>query len=111
MYTSQYSYSQHSMKCILYVYIRASQAICSQESFCLFFLNICFIEVQLIYNVVLISTVQQSESVVLIYMCRYMCMCIYKIYIYILICVCIGEGNGTPLQYSYLENPMDGGAW
>ena len=20
-----------------------------------------------------------------------------------------GEGNGTPLQYSYLENPMDGG--
>ena len=23
----------------------------------------------------------------------------------------IGEGNGTPLQYSGLENPMDGGAW
>ena len=22
-----------------------------------------------------------------------------------------GEGNGTPLQYSRLENPMDGGAW
>ena len=22
-----------------------------------------------------------------------------------------GEGNGNPLQYSYLENPMDGGAW
>ena len=22
-----------------------------------------------------------------------------------------GEGNGTALQYSYLENPMDGGAW
>ena len=22
-----------------------------------------------------------------------------------------GEDNGTPLQYSYLENPMDGGAW
>ena len=21
------------------------------------------------------------------------------------------EGNGTPLQYSCLENPMDGGAW
>ena len=21
------------------------------------------------------------------------------------------EGNGTPLQYSRLENPMDGGAW
>ena len=22
-----------------------------------------------------------------------------------------GEGNGTPLQYSCLENPMDGGPW
>ena len=22
-----------------------------------------------------------------------------------------GEGKGTPLQYSCLENPMDGGAW
>ena len=23
----------------------------------------------------------------------------------------VGEGNGTPLRYSCLENPMDGGAW
>ena len=23
----------------------------------------------------------------------------------------MGEGNGTPLQYSFLENPMGGGAW
>ena len=23
----------------------------------------------------------------------------------------LGEVNGTPLQYSCLENPMDGGAW
>ena len=30
-------------------------------------------------------------------------ICVY-IYIY------FGEGNGTPLQYSCLENPMDGGA-
>ena len=22
-----------------------------------------------------------------------------------------GAGNGNPLQYFYLENPMDGGAW
>ena len=22
-----------------------------------------------------------------------------------------GEGNGNPLQYSYLENPMDRGVW
>ena len=31
---------------------------------------------------------------------------IFKILVY-----SIGEGNGTPLQYSCLENPMDGGAW
>ena len=24
---------------------------------------------------------------------------------------CLGEGSGTPLQYSCLENPMDGGTW
>ena len=23
----------------------------------------------------------------------------------------MGEGNGTPLQYSCLDNPMDGGGW
>ena len=23
----------------------------------------------------------------------------------------MGEGNGTPLQYSCLETPMDGGTW
>ena len=28
-----------------------------------------------------------------------------------LVGVFFGEGNGTPLQYSCLENPMDGGAW
>ena len=27
------------------------------------------------------------------------------------LCMSAGEGNGTPLQYSCLENPMDGGAW
>ena len=25
--------------------------------------------------------------------------------------IIIGEGNGNPLQYSCLENPMDGEAW
>ena len=28
-----------------------------------------------------------------------------------MIVVMVGEGNGTPLQYSCLENPMDGGTW
>ena len=25
--------------------------------------------------------------------------------------IAAGGGNGTPLQYSCLENPMDGGVW
>ena len=29
----------------------------------------------------------------------------------LLIILRVGEGNGSPLQYSCLENPMDGGAW
>ena len=33
-----------------------------------------------------------------------------NIYTYIYIYI-YGEGNGTPLQYSCLQNPMDGGAW
>ena len=53
----------------------------------------------------------------------YVCvpMCIYNTYLYIIsIHLCniyinlynkVREGNGTPLQYSCLENPMDGGAW
>ena len=34
-----------------------------------------------------------------------------KFHIYALLYCTGGEGNGTPLQYSCLENPMDGGAW
>ena len=36
-------------------------------------------------------------------------MHIYQLYISVY--TYFGEGNGTPLQYSCLENPMDGGAW
>ena len=32
-------------------------------------------------------------------------------FIYIYLFIYIEEGSGTPLQYSCLENPMDGGAW
>ena len=50
-------------------------------------------------------------------------MNIYKCMIFFFVCHIVldqvqlhlreisGEGNGTPLQYSCLENPMDGGAW
>ena len=47
----------------------------------------------MIYSVVLLSVVQQSESVV----------CVF-IYVY-------GKRNGSPLQYSCLANPVDRGAW
>ena len=33
------------------------------------------------------------------------------IWFYWLVSVSFGERNGIPLQYSWLENPMDGGAW
>ena len=39
------------------------------------------------------------------------CMYMYKLININIIYMFIGEGNGTPLQYSCLENPMDGGAW
>ena len=32
-------------------------------------------------------------------------------YLWFTLVPAIGEGNGTPLQYSCLENPTDGGAW
>ena len=38
-------------------------------------------------------------------------MCINIIHIMIYLIYNIGEGTGTPLQYSCVENPMDGGAW
>ena len=34
-----------------------------------------------------------------------------KILKYSFLAILVREGNGTPLQYSCLENPMDGGAW
>ena len=34
-----------------------------------------------------------------------------KKYIYSIVMYLFGEGDGTLLQYSCLENPMDGGAW
>ena len=39
-------------------------------------------------------------------------LCFFTFYLDFQVRVClIGEGNGTPLQYSCLENPLDGGAW
>ena len=43
----------------------------------------------------------------------YLYLCFFGIYTFLIwtIHLYVGEGNGTPLQYSCLENPMDGGAW
>ena len=43
----------------------------------------------------------QSPKDCSIHQCLFCCLA-YRV---------IREGNGTPLQYSCLENPMDGGAW
>ena len=36
--------------------------------------------------------------------------CYWDIHFYLPLSSNIGEGDGTPLQDSFLENPMDGGA-
>ena len=81
-----------------------------------------------IHNVVLVSDAQQSDLVIHIYilffkffshigyyriLSRVLVLCSWSLLIIYFTCssMYIGEGNGTPLQYSCLENPMDGGAW
>ena len=39
------------------------------------------------------------------------CTGMFKAALFIITKQCNGEGDGTPLQYSCLENPTDGGAW
>ena len=38
-------------------------------------------------------------------------VCLTFICFWIGLSILSGEGNSNPLQYSWLENPMDGGAW
>ena len=42
--------------------------------------------------------------------CSLNCLLLTGILLSVSNCNHPGEGNGTPLQYSCLENPMDGGA-
>ena len=44
------------------------------------------------------------HTFVVLSLCVYRCSCLQSNRVN-------GEDNGTPLQYSCLENPMDGGAW
>ena len=70
-----------------------------------FFLNLYFM-LKLIHNVVLASGVQQRDSVIHIHVpIVFQVLLPFRLFHNI-----GGEGNGPPLQYSCLENPMDGGA-
>jgi len=57
----------------------------------------------------------ENDSTMYIYIEIYgkksLCVQVCVFHIYSQLMYYIGEGNGTPLQYSCLENPMDGGAW
>ena len=46
----------------------------------------------------------------MLYSRSFVLFCFVLPILYIVVCIC-GEGDGTPLQYSCLENPMDGRAW
>ena len=89
-----------------------------------------FIEVQLNYNVVLISAVQQSDSVlcmkvVVTQLCQTLCnpmdcsppgttvlgILQAKIMEWVAIPFSRGYSQPNPLQCSCLKNPIDGGAW
>ena len=67
----------------------------------------------------LVSAVQQSGSALCTHisprshkaLSRVPCAIKQQVDISYLLYIVLGEGNGTPLQYSCLENPMDGGAW
>ena len=62
----------------------------------MFFVVVVFIKVQLIYNV-LISAVQQSDSVIHTYICIYV-----HIYIYILFYILFHYGLSQDTEYSSL---------
>ena len=92
----------------------------------LFYFQLIFIGVQLVYSVVFVSAVQQSELVIHIHISALQILFPYRSlqstdqssqcytvgsYWLSILYIVVGEGNGTPLQYSCLENPMDGGTW
>ena len=77
------------------------------------------IDIQLIYNIVLLSCLQQNYLVI------HICVCGFPGGLEVKASACNvgdpglipgwgkspGEGNGNPLQYSCLENPMERGTW
>ena len=56
---------------------------------------------------VLCWTVQEGGTFMMVYLSAYLDSKGIKVDLELF----SGEGDGTPLQYSCLESPMDGGAW
>ena len=57
---------------------------------------------RLLFNGYRVSIIQDGEALEI---------CCTTLGLYVTLLYSVGEGNGTPLQYSCLENPMDGRAW
>ena len=57
-----------------------------------------------------IHIVQKNTGICFMSFMAEMCVSVILFYQFATLCT-QGEGDGTPLQYSCLENPMDGGAW
>ena len=89
-----------------------------------FFLSFFLIGGKFLYNIMLVSAVQQHESVLIIFIYPHLALS-FPGGLEGKASACNvgdpgsipesgrspGKGNGNPLQYSCLENPMDGGAW
>ena len=76
-------------------------------SSCPYLVSICLFSVSCLY-------LMQIKSSISFFQISHICIniqCIFKKCFYIGVQLINGEGNGSPLQYSCLENPMDGGAW
>jgi len=70
----------------------------SFNSFFLFSLSASFVSTILSYTSLILSS---ASVILLLFPCRMFLISVIALF---------GEGNGNPLQYSCLENPMDGGA-
>ena len=81
---SKGSYTLQSLIHICYDY--SSSCASRQHELCLL-KN--FIEIQLVYNIVLVSSVEQSDSVIYIHIYIYIHVCVYiYVYNYIYVCIC-----------------------